>query len=184
MTRSRTDVSQGRGGGGASLLAQPLEPQAEGKQAHSYTLARAPHAHRTLALTPHAHRTRTWQVPTSSLQLHAAVHTDRTHSYVYTARASHVHVACTPACRALPAAHCPSQAKFMQPSRLAPTEEYERDPAKLCEVRQAGGYRAELWQYRYREEAFDVSGLTQCLTQAIDAGLQSSQVSSQAAQCR
>ena len=47
----------------------------------------------------------------------------------------------------------------MLPSRLAPKEEYERDPVWLRRTQQAGGYRVDLWQYRYREVAFDTSAL-------------------------
>ena len=47
----------------------------------------------------------------------------------------------------------------MLPSRLAPKEEYESDPVWLRRTQQAGGYRVDLWQYRYREVAFDTSAL-------------------------
>ena len=47
----------------------------------------------------------------------------------------------------------------MQHAWLTAKEEYEADPQRLQDARRAGGFRLDLWQSRYREEAFDAAAL-------------------------
>ena len=47
----------------------------------------------------------------------------------------------------------------MQHAWLTAKEEYEAVPQRLQDARRAGGFRLDLWQSRYREEAFDAAAL-------------------------
>ena len=47
----------------------------------------------------------------------------------------------------------------MQHAWLTAKEEYEADPQRLQDARRAGGFRLDLWQSRYREDAFDAAAL-------------------------